>query len=153
MMAKKIQGKTFEHSIPLSAKDVIQKPQLWIETEGYVIGEREYGILKQWYWVDFLKPFAYGSLAVCLEQIYKLSAFMYQICIGTTEEVIKLKENQGDEIGRTAIILIVSGVVSFVLLFVNKVVRTKKKSLLKDMRYILDRNKKVTARKREGKKL
>lgn len=156
-MAKKMQGKKFELPVPFSATDVIQKPQLYIETEGYAVGEREYGILTQWYWVDFLKPFAYGSFGVFLTQAYNLITYFFQIYrnIEDTEEMAKLKECQEYEIGRTIIILITSVCVFVGLLIINKIINkyrpTKKNSLFKDIRYILDRTKKVTARKREEK--
>jgi len=148
-MARKIQGVTTEKPFPFPLKGIIKDPQLGIVTEAYPVGEREYSIFTHRYLVDWLKPLAYVSLTICLGQIYNLFAFVYQIYTGGAEEVVRLKESQGDEICRATIILILSSIFFVILMFINKIVPTQKKSLLKDIRQILDRKKTVIAKKQE----
>ena len=148
-MAREIQGVTTEQPFAFPAKGIIQDPHIGIVTEAYPVGEREYSILTYRYWIDWLKPLAYGSLTICLGQIYSLFAFVYQIYTGGNEEVVRLKESQGDEICRTTVILVLSGLVFVILMFINKTIPTQKKSLLKDIRRILDRHKTVIAKKQE----
>jgi len=148
-MAQKIQGVTTDQPFPFHVKGIIQDPQLGIVTEAYPVGEREYSILTHRYWIDWLKPFAYASLTIFLGGIYNLLAFVYQIYTSSPEEVIRLKESQGDEIYRSTTILIFSGIVFVILMLINKIVPTQKKSLLKDIRQILDRKKTIIAKKQE----
>ncbi len=150
-MNQKTQGVKTNKPFNFPTKGIIQEPQLGILTEPYPIGEKEYFILKQRYWVDCLSPFAYASLGIFIGKIFELCAFVYQICKLNPEDTLKLKESNRGEIGNTITILIISLIVFAVFLIINKFVPTKRKTLLEDIRNVLDSTRSIIASKSKGK--
>ena len=150
-MYQKTQGVKTSKPFLFSTKGIIQEPQLGILTEPYTIGEKDYYILKQKHWVDWIYLIACASLGIFLEKLFELFALVYQICKLSPEDAGKLTASHRDKIDSTIIILIISGLVSVVLWAINKFVPTKKKKLLEDIRNVLDRDRSIIASKSKGK--
>jgi len=119
-MYQKTQGVKTKEPFIIPAKGVIQEPQLGILTEPYTIGEKEYYILQQRYWVDWLNPLAYASLGIFIGKCFELFAIVYKFYKLSLESAIKLNDSQKDEIDSTIIILIISFIVFAFLLIINK---------------------------------
>jgi hypothetical protein len=149
-MSKKIQGVQTTQPFPFTAKDIIQEPDIRFLTNTYTIGEKDFNILTQGDWIDWLKLIAYASLGIFLTQIYKFVAFIYQILKGSQEEVTQLKKNQGQEIENIVITVILSLGIIVLFFIINRVYQPPKKKLLKKIRQKLDESPSVIASKRKG---
>ena len=148
-MQDSIKNKNVSEPFKFSAKGVIQNPQIDIVTKCYPISEKEYHILIERYWRDWLSPFAFALLGIFLSQLISLISYVIQIYIhiDNVEEVAKLKESQHYDIKRAIIIFIASLILFILPLCLNHICPTKKKTLLKKIRRILDEDTSIIARK------
>ncbi len=145
-MGEKIQSRQLKETQRFPANGNIQETVIWKTTEAYPVGEKEFVILKQQYWVDWLNPLAGASFGVLISHLYNLLFLMYQIYNGSVQKVTTVN----DEILKSKMITICSFAVLVILLILNKFMPTEKKRLLKDIRKVLDSNPRISASQRKG---
>lgn len=131
-VAKKIQGKTFVKTVVFSKDKVTMHATVWDAYGRHSLSHDEYNILKKWDCGVWLNLFIVACLGICLENAFKVIAFMWKKVNSESQEQVKeLIENQGQVYEMNKCILLWTCIAFVVLLFFNKIIRNPRKTLLK----------------------
>ncbi len=146
----KIENQTVSQPYPFEG--IIQEPVMKLISNAYTLRSKdELNILIQRDRLGWFNVIALASVGLIIEQLCKLVAFVYRLLIGSAEDVVELKRVQGQEMRDIGLITIISMVVFFILILINKYWPTPKRKLLKKILKELDGPITVFASEREEK--